>query len=236
MTGARHTLSTQAVPADRIEPRGMEAHEACLVGAAVGHWLAPTVEMAARVSGDWLLRSDFSAMRWASFPGGGTRSPGMSASRLCSARDFTMSTLRQWNVAERCDDIVIVVSELLTNALLHALPTAGHSSAGWPIQLGLLQPGHCVMCAVADPSRAAPVPGKPGYFGETSRGLHIVAALSDQWGYIISAEKGKVIWALFSLRCSATACPGPLRPRRLVSGLPPLRPALSPRAVCCPGI
>jgi hypothetical protein len=101
------------------------------------------------------------------------------------------------------------VSELLTNALLHALPTVGNSSAEWPIQLGLLQPGDCVMCAVADPSRAAPVPRKPGYFGETSRGLPIVAALSDQWGYIISAEKGKVIWALFSLRRSVQ----PPRPR-----------------------
>ena len=208
MTGARSTLSTQAVPADRVEPRVMEAHEACLVGGSVGHWLAPTVEMAARVSGDW-LRSDFAAMRWASFPGGGARTPGLSASRLCSAREFTMRTLRQWSVAERCDDIVIVVSELLTNALLHALPTAGNSSAEWPIQLGLLQPGDCVMCAVADPSRAAPVPRKPGCFGETSRGLHIVAALSDHWGYIISAEKGKVIWALFSLRRSVR----PPRPR-----------------------
>jgi Histidine kinase-like ATPase domain len=208
MTGARSTLSTQAVPVDRIEPRVMEAHEACLVDGTVGHWLAPTVEMAARVSGDW-LRSDFAAMRWASFPGSGARTPGLSASRLRSAREFTMSTLRRWSVAERCDDIVIVVSELLTNALLHALPVAG-SSAAWPIQLGLLQPGDCVMCAVTDPSRAAPVPRKPGYSGETSRGLHIVAALSDQWGYIISAENGKVIWALFSLRRSVR----PLRPRR----------------------
>ena len=99
----------------------MEAHEACLVGGTVGHWLAPTVEMAARVSGDW-LRSDFAAMRWASFPGSGARTPGLSASRLCSAREFTMRTLRQWRVGERRDDIVIVVSELLTNALLHALP------------------------------------------------------------------------------------------------------------------
>ena len=74
------------------------------------------------------------------------------------------------------------------------LPLNGRNFA----QLGLLQPGHCVMCAVTDPSQAAPVPGKPGYFGETSRGLHIVAALSDQWGYVISPEQGKVIWALFA--------------------------------------
>ena len=198
MTGGRNTLSAQAVPAARAEPAVPEALGARLVGGAAGHWLTPAVEMAARVSGEWLRRPDFGAMRWASFPGGGARVPGLSASRLCCARDFTMTTLRQWRQAERCDDVVIVVSELLTNALLHTRPAKGHGSTQWPIQLGLLQPGHCVMCAVTDPSQAAPVPGKPGYFGETSRGLHIVAALSDQWGYVISPEQGKVIWALFA--------------------------------------
>ena len=83
----------------------MEAHEACLVGGSVGHWLAPTIEMAARVSGDW-LRSDFAAMRCASFPGGGAHPPGRSARRRWSAREFTMSTLRPWDVAERGDDKV----------------------------------------------------------------------------------------------------------------------------------
>ena len=197
MTGGRDTLSAQAVPAARTEPGIPGAPGARLVGGAAGHWLTPAVEMAARVSGDWLRRPDFAAMRWASFPDGRARAPGLSASRLCSARDFTTATLRRWRRAERCDDVVVVVSELLTNALLHAQPATGQRGAHWPIQLGLLQPGHCVMCAVTDPSQAVPVPRQPGCFGETSRGLHIVAALSDQWGYVISPEQGKVIWALF---------------------------------------
>jgi hypothetical protein len=106
--------------------------------------------------------------------------------------------LQQWGVAERHDDIAIVVSELLTNALRHGLPASGGTPNRWPIRLGLLQPGRCVMCAVADPSKAAPVPRQPAHFAETGRGLHIVAALSDQWGYTTPTDMGKVLWALFS--------------------------------------
>ena len=46
--------------------------------------------------------------------------------------------------------------DLLTNALRHALPGSGDSRPWGPIRLGLLQPGPCVLCAVADPSTAAP--------------------------------------------------------------------------------
>jgi hypothetical protein len=139
-------------------------------------------------------------VRWTCFPGIATPAPGVDASRVRAARDFTISTLQRWGVAERCEDIAIVVSELLTNALRHALPAASGIRTGWPIRLGLLQPGHCVMCAVADPSRAAPVAKKPEYFAETGRGLHVIAALSDQWGYTTPTDMGKVLWAMFSTR------------------------------------
>jgi anti-sigma regulatory factor (Ser/Thr protein kinase) len=106
--------------------------------------------------------------------------------------------LHQWDVAERCDDIAIVVSELVTNALQHAPPDPSSTGTGWPIQLGLLHPGHRVMCAVADASTAVPVLQEPDFFDETGRGLHVISALSDQWGYTTSGDMGKVIWALFS--------------------------------------
>ena len=37
------------------------------------------------------------------------------------ARQFTRRTLGQWDVGERFDDICLVVSELVTNALRHGL-------------------------------------------------------------------------------------------------------------------
>jgi hypothetical protein len=124
--------------------------------------------------------------------------PVVRADQVRGARDFTVGILRRWGVAERCDDVAVVVSELLTNALRHALPAATETGAGWPVQLGLLQRGRCITCAVADPSKAAPVPRKPGYLTETGRGLHVIAALSDRWGFTASGDGGKVIWALFS--------------------------------------
>jgi anti-sigma regulatory factor (Ser/Thr protein kinase) len=99
-------------------------------------------------------------------------------------------------MAERSEDIAIVISELLTNALRHALPEPGHT---WPIRLGLLQPGPCLLCAVTDPSRAAPIPqAPPELLPETGRGLHIICALSDRWGYTTLSDTGKVVWAAFT--------------------------------------
>jgi hypothetical protein len=90
-----------------------------------------------------------------------------------------------------------VVSELLTNAVRHARPVSGRTWPRRPIRLGLLQLTSGLLCAVADPSRAVPVPRVPGEFGETGRGLHIVGVLSDQWGYTTWGA-GKVVWAMFA--------------------------------------
>jgi Histidine kinase-like ATPase domain len=168
-----------------------------LAGSAGCQWLTPAVEMAMLPGGDWPQYPDSRPFRWTCFPGIATPAPGVDAGRVRAARDFTIATLRWWGVAERCEDIAIVVSELLTNALRHARPASGGTAAGWPVQLGLLQPGNCVVCAVADPSRAAPVPRKPEYFSETGRGLQVIAALSDRWGYTVPTDMGKVSWAMF---------------------------------------
>ena len=86
----------------------------------------------------------------------------------------------------------------MTNALRHALPGSGHTRPRRPIRLGLLQPGPCVLCAVADPGKTAPAPRTPGSLDETGRGLHLICALSDQWGYTTPSQTGKVVWALFT--------------------------------------
>jgi hypothetical protein len=189
-------------PRDRngTGPATMAAQAGRLVGGTGCHWLTPVAEMAALATGSWPVSPDSSPMRWACFPGISTRPPLVDASRVSAARDFTITTLRRWEVAGRCEDIVIVVSELLTNALRHALPRSGAPRTGPPVRLGLLQPGPCVVCAVADPSRTAPVPRRPDDISETGRGLQVIAALSDQWGYTPPSDMGKVLWALFSTR------------------------------------
>jgi len=159
-------------------------------------WLAPVVEMAAAASGTWPLSAPPEAGGWTRFPRIATRTVRAGLRSVSACRDFTAAVLRRWDAAERSDDIVTVLSELLTNALRHALPQADRVRRG-PVRFGLLQPGPCVICAVADPSRKVPVPGKPEVLDETGRGLHVVDGLADVWGYTPPGEQGKVVWALF---------------------------------------
>jgi len=156
------------------------------------------VPLAARIGAGWLtLAAEMAGLaRPVTLPRVATRTLGPGTGSVRTARDFTIATLQRWGTAERSQDIAIVVSELLTNALRHAVPASGEPR---PIRLGLLQPGSCVLCAVADPSQAAPVLQARGSFAETGRGLQIICALSDQWGFGPS-DPGKVVWAMFGRR------------------------------------
>jgi anti-sigma regulatory factor (Ser/Thr protein kinase) len=157
-------------------------------------WLSCAAEMAALTCPGLLwpgLRRPSAQPR---FPRVATRTTGDLAS-VAAARGFARSTLQRWGLVGRGDDVTIVVSELLSNALRHARPRPG----GWPVRLGLLEiwPSAAVLCVVADPSPAAPVPGRAGYLAESGRGLHVVEELSDRWGYATAGHRGKVVWAAF---------------------------------------
>ncbi len=170
-----------------------------------GRWLMLAAEMAGLANGSWRPSPGAVPAGRARMPRIATRTLGADAGSVRTARDFTTATLHRWGSAERSQDIVIVVSELLTNALRHAVPRSGDIRPRRPIRLGLLQPGTCVLCAVADPSKLAPAPRVPGSLAETGRGLHIICALSDQWGYAPS-DTGKVVWATFYPRLT-DQCP-----------------------------
>ncbi|MGW4201133.1 ATP-binding protein [Streptomyces sp. NPDC004726] len=72
------------------------------------------------------------------------------------ARTFTRQTLGEWNLDDRFDDVALVVSELVTNALRHALPDEDREIQDPPVRLHLLRwPGRLV-CAVRDPSPQSP--------------------------------------------------------------------------------
>ena len=73
-------------------------------------------------------------------------------------------------------------------------------------------PGPACCARSPTPSKAAPTLRTPGSLAETGRGLHIICALSDQWGYTTPDDAGKVVWALFRPRLTP---PSPARyPRR----------------------
>lgn len=121
------------------------------------------------------------------------------------ARQFTRRTLEQWDVGDRFDDICLVVSELVTNALRHALPgDAGCTAEQSPsVRLHLMRWTERLVCAVRDPSHETPVARTTSedFSAESGRGLFLVDSFSDSWGWhpLASTLGGKVVWALFRL-------------------------------------
>lgn len=121
------------------------------------------------------------------------------------ARQFTRKTLDRWDLDDRFDDVCLVVSELVTNALRHGLPagTPGPGEQGPPVRLHLMRWTERLVCAVRDPSNDSPVTrGSDDFSAESGRGLFLVGSFSDGWGWhpMAGALSGKVVWALFRLR------------------------------------
>ncbi|MFE9253891.1 ATP-binding protein [Streptomyces sp. NPDC006879] len=128
------------------------------------------------------------------------------------ARSFTRATLRDWGLDDRFDDVALVVSELVTNALRHALP-AGTPRGGDqdpPVRLHLMRWSTRLVCAVRDPSQDSPEGSQEGFApelteensdAESGRGLFLVDSYSDGWGWhpLTGQLTGKVVWALFRL-------------------------------------
>ncbi|WP_063770547.1 ATP-binding protein, partial [Streptacidiphilus carbonis] len=142
-----------------------------------------------------------------------------------TAREFTKLTLNRWGLGDLFDDIALVTSELVTNALRHALAAASvpeQRTSAWGkrgtsgpgpitkqfgdtpqnpaplIRLSLVRRAPQVVCAVSDPSSSGPVTREPDWVAESGRGLHLVDSFSQSWGWHPVAA-GKVVWALFEL-------------------------------------
>ncbi|MFF9486148.1 ATP-binding protein [Streptomyces sp. NPDC014676] len=130
------------------------------------------------------------------------------------ARRFTRETLDQWDLGDRFDDVCLVASELVTNALRHGLPagTPRPAAPEPPVRLHLMRWTERLVCAVRDPSDDSPVArASDDFSAESGRGLFLVESFSDGWGWhpMAGALGGKVVWALFRLpRPSGRSRPG----------------------------
>ena len=139
------------------------------------------------------------AFSGASAPGSRTMSVGLAAvpESVKQARDFARTALSVWGLSRMYDDVRLVVSELVTNAMRYG---SGRPEPGeLPIRLSLLCAGGQLTCAVTDPSDRIPVHREPDYASQNGRGLHLVEAFSDSWDWVPLSGHGKVVWACF--RC-----------------------------------
>lgn len=93
-----------------------------------------------------------------------------------AARQFVREAVIDWGLCDRMDDVLLCVSELATNALVHGVPPG----RGYRLQLLLLADG-VFRIEVHDSGGGRPSVREP--YGESGRGLMLVAALADKWGW-----------------------------------------------------
>jgi anti-sigma regulatory factor (Ser/Thr protein kinase) len=105
---------------------------------------------------------------------------------VARARRFLLETLNTWDIPQLYPDAVTDVSELVTNAIVHA-PAPGE------LRLSLLP--DVLRVAVTDSGTGAPEPRHASSTREGGRGLYLVNALTSAWGMEPLADGGKVVWA-----------------------------------------
>ncbi len=107
-------------------------------------------------------------------------------SSVAAARRFIQARAAAWSFPEPASEqLVLIGSELVTNAVLHARTE---------LTLSLELHDDRVRISVRDHSQAPATLRHYRADALTGRGLGVVAALSDNWG-INAAADGKVVWA-----------------------------------------
>lgn len=104
---------------------------------------------------------------------------------VSQARSFVHEALTGAAKADWADAATLAVSELVTNAVLHA-----HSDIELRVQIN----ENHVRLEVSDRSSALPMPRSYGAAASTGRGLELVAAVSSDHGVDLLSDGGKVVW------------------------------------------
>jgi anti-sigma regulatory factor (Ser/Thr protein kinase) len=107
------------------------------------------------------------------------------------ARLHAVHVLHEWGLRGLADDAEMIVSELITNAIdaSRALPERP------PVGLRLLASETSLLIEVWDHSPLDLKPRQADADDESGRGLTVIAALSDRWGWERTSDRRKVVWA-----------------------------------------
>lgn len=110
-----------------------------------------------------------------------------------AARRFTSETLVAWSIEPLTDALELLVSELVTNVIVH---TGGGGT------LRIVDGDRQVRVEVIDTSPALPVVKGYGAEATTGRGLQILDLLAQEWGTSVLADGGKCVWATVSVHAT----------------------------------
>lgn len=100
------------------------------------------------------------------------------------ARRHVRQHLVAWELDDLVDPVVLLTSELVTNALLHARPV---------ITVSVRRDGAGVRVEVGDGSGVQPVHRRRSDTATTGRGVQLLDSVSDGWGCTALGE-GKLVW------------------------------------------
>jgi len=118
---------------------------------------------------------------------------GALAGAVPCARLHTRQVLWEWDLRNLGASAELLVSELVTNAV-----TASRAmEQAFPVRLWLASDSVQVLILVWDASRQSPVRMGTSDEAENGRGLMLVEAISEQWGwYFREGSDGKFVWAV----------------------------------------
>lgn len=112
-----------------------------------------------------------------------------SLANAATARTFVADYLTEHDLSHLVESACQVVSELATNAIVHARTS---------FTITMSQADGTVLLRVGDQSSMLPVRFEPEEMDISGRGLMIVEALSLDWGVISGPLGSKTIWASFA--------------------------------------
>lgn len=116
------------------------------------------------------------------------------ASSVRAARQFVTAELSGAGFADAAHTACLLVSELITNAVLHA---------GTPIRVVVEGSDDSVRIAVHDGSERAIQRRRHSLESATGRGLLLVEQLSAEWG-VDPVDRGKAVWFTLPLGADTT--------------------------------
>jgi anti-sigma regulatory factor (Ser/Thr protein kinase) len=129
-----------------------------------------TDEYVVRPEEDWEATAEFTAT---------STGPG-------AARHFVKDVFRTWDLSGAViDDAELVISELATNAVVHARS---------PFRVAVRRLESGARLSVFDESPVTPGLREGVRGGDSGHGLHLIAALAESWG-VAPENQGKEVWA-----------------------------------------
>ena len=115
-----------------------------------------------------------------------------------AARDLVSRTCLDWECSAQVGAATLVVSELVTNAMLHA---------GTDLSVSVARCGAWMRLAVRDANSRVPLPQRVDTSEVSGRGMLLVAAVSEAWGVLPTRDGGKVVWAVLPAGARAARHP-----------------------------